>query len=269
MRILPLLLLCATPALAERIDPAALDHLPTADVVVLGEVHDNPEHHANQARAVAALQPRALVFEMLTQAEAARAPADRGDAGALAAAFGWEGSGWPDFALYHPIFLAAPEARIYGGEVERDQARLAVSQGASAVFGADAASYGLDQPLPEAEATARAEEQFSAHCGAMPMEMMGGMVEAQRLRDAALARAVLQAMQETGGPVAVITGTEHARKDRGVPAALALAAPGLHVLAIGQTEEDPGADAPFDLWLVTAPAPRPDPCAAFAPPSDG
>ena len=33
---------------------------------VIGEVHDNPHHHRNQARAVAALKPGAIVFEMLT-----------------------------------------------------------------------------------------------------------------------------------------------------------------------------------------------------------
>jgi hypothetical protein len=259
----------APPVLAERIGPSALDRLPAADVVILGEVHDNPQHHANQARAVAALQPRALVFEMLTADEAARTPADRSDAGALALALGWDGSGWPDFALYHPIFLAAPKARIFGGEVPRDQARLAVAQGAAAVFGADGAAYGLDRPLPAEEARAREDEQFTAHCGAMPRTMVPGMVEAQRLRDATLARAVLQAMNATGGPVAVITGTGHARRDRGIPAALATAAPGLSVLPIGQLEADPGPSAPFDLWLVTDPVPRDDPCEAFAAPPSG
>jgi hypothetical protein len=263
------LIACAPPALAEWIRPSALDRLPAADVVILGEVHDNPQHHANQARAVAALQPRALVFEMLSADEAARTPADRSDAGALALALGWDGSGWPDFALYHPIFLAAPKARIFGGEVPRDQARLAVAQGAAAVFGADGAAYGLDRPLPAEEARAREDEQFAAHCGAMPRTMMPGMVEAQRLRDATLARAVLQAMEATGGPVAVITGTGHARRDRGIPAALATAAPGLSVLSIGQLEADPGPSAPFDLWLVTDPVPRDDPCEAFAAPPSG
>ena len=39
-----------------------------ADIVLLGEIHDNPEHHANQAAIVRALQPAALVFEMFPQA---------------------------------------------------------------------------------------------------------------------------------------------------------------------------------------------------------
>jgi hypothetical protein len=42
-----------------------------------------------------------------------------------------------------------------------------------------------------------------------------------------------------------------------------LAAPGLRVLSIAQVEGDPGPGAPFDLWIVTPPAPRDDPCAGF------
>ncbi len=63
-------------------------------------------------------------------------------------------------------------------------------EGAAAVFGAAAARFGLDAPLPEDEQAAREAEQAEAHCGALPAEMLPGMVEAQRLRDAALARAV-------------------------------------------------------------------------------
>jgi uncharacterized iron-regulated protein len=93
--------------------------------------------------------------------------------------------------------------------------------------------------------------------------MLPGMVLAQRVRDAALARAALSALDETGGPVAVITGNGHARNDWGMPAKLALAAPGVPVLSVGQLEASPDGDAPYDLWLVTPEAERPDPCAAF------
>ena len=82
-------------------------------------------------------------------------------------------------------------------------------------------------------------------------------------RDAALARAVVQAFDVTGGPVVVITGSGHADRARGIPVALAEAAPDLRVLSVGQVEGEPGPDAPFDLWIATPPHPRPDPCAAF------
>lgn len=203
-----------TAAGAEDIDPAALERLPEVDVVILGEMHDNPHHHENQAKAVAALVPAALVFEMLTAEQAARVtPENRADAEALGAALQWENSGWPDFAMYHPIFAAAPEARVYGAALPRDEVRRAVSEGAAAVFGGEASDYGIDVALSSDEQATREVGQMEAHCNAMPAEMMGGMVEAQRLRDAALARAARQALADSGGPVVVITGNGHARTD--------------------------------------------------------
>jgi uncharacterized iron-regulated protein len=89
------------------------------------------------------------------------------------------------------------------------------------------------------------------------------MVDVQRLRDAALARAVVQAMADTGGPVAVITGNGHARRDQGLTLPLARVAPDLSVLTIAQFEEIAPASPSFDLWLVTPAIPRDDPCAAL------
>jgi uncharacterized iron-regulated protein len=254
-----------------EISADALGRLSTADVVILGEIHDNPEHHRNQALAVAALKPRALVFEMLTPQQAMQTPPDRSDAAGLARAFDWQNSGWPDFAMYHPIFAAAPEARIYGGDLPPGDAQRAVSDGAAPVFGTDAALYGLATRLAPEDQTAREAEQRDAHCNALPEDLLPGMVEAQRLRDAALARAVVQALDETGGPVAVITGSGHARVDVGVPAVLDLVVPQARVLSVGQIEAPAAAEQPYDLWIVTPPAARDDPCATFAadPPQGG
>ncbi len=69
--------------------------------------------------------------------------------------------------------------------------------------------------------------------------------QAQRLRDAALARAVVEAMAATGGPVAVITGNGHARRDQGMPAVLGRPHPTLRVLSIGQIEGAAGRVQPL------------------------
>ena len=258
---LPLVLTVAAGcAHAAEIAAEALDVVPRADVVVLGEVHDNPEHHINQARSVFSLTPRAVVWEQLSAEAAGRVPADLGDMAAVSRALGWEASGWPDFAMYYPIFVAAREARHYGAEVPRDLARRSVTEGALAVM---PDGPGLGRELSQAEQAAREAEQMAAHCDAMPTDLLPGMVQAQRLRDAYLAQAVLQALEEVGPPVAVITGSGHARKDWGVPAVLADAAPGVTVLSVGQLESTAPENAPFDLWLVTEPVEREDPCAAF------
>lgn len=251
-------------AAAREIGPDALDRLPEVDVVILGEVHDNPVHHAHQARAVRAILPAALVFEMLGEAQVAALPSDMTDAEDFAAATEWEARGWPDFTMYHPIFTAAPGARIYAGDVPQAVIRMAVRDGAVAAFGADAARFGLTEPLPQEMQAEQEEKMQAAHCFAMPKEALPGMVEAQRLRDATLAAAALRALRETGGPVVVITGVEHARTDIGVPAVLRRAAPGVTVLSVGQLETVPQGRPPHHLWLITDGVPgRGDPCAAF------
>ncbi|MDN5786931.1 MAG: ChaN family lipoprotein [Pseudorhodobacter sp.] len=242
-----------------------MDNLPAAQIVVIGEVHDNPIHHQTQARLVAELAPKAIVFEMLSPAQVKAADGvDRRDAAAMAKALSWQDSGWPDFALYAPIFAASGTARIYGAALPRAEVRGSMTEGAAAIFGADAARFGLTDALPAAEQSAREADQMAAHCDALPVEMLHGMVNAQRLRDASFARTALQALDDTGGVVVVITGSGHADRARGIPAALAMAAPKVSVLSIGQLESNPGADAPFDRWLVTAPMKRDDSCAAFA-----
>ena len=261
------LALCAAlacPAGAREIGAEALDSLPQVDVVVLGEVHDNPAHHAHQARAVRAVKPAALVFEMLQPVHVAALPDDLSDSAAIEAATEWEARGWPDFDMYFPIFAAAEGARIYAGDVPRSVIRKALRDGAPAAFGADAARFGLTDPLPPEVQAAQERALLAAHCFAMPKEALPGMVEAQRLRDAVLAQAALAALDETGGPVVVITGAEHARTDIGVPALLRAAAPAVTVLSVGQMESAPETRPPHDLWIVTdGVADRGNPCAAF------
>lgn len=251
------------PLWAAQIDASALADL-RADIVVLGEVHDNPLHHVHQAAAVAALAPRAVVFEMLTPGQAARVtPALLADPEALGNALEWETSGWPDFSIYAPIFAAAGQARIVGAALPREEVRRSVSDGAAAVFGARAGVYGLDQALPPKDQAAQLEEQRAAHCNALPEDLLPGMVEAQRLRDAAFADTAIKALRETGGPVAVITGSGHARTDRGVPAMIRRAASEVSVLSVGQLEYPVEGDPPYDHWIVTDPVDRPDPCATL------
>ncbi|WP_353473129.1 ChaN family lipoprotein [Salipiger sp. H15] len=236
-----------------------------ANVVFLGEIHDNPAHHARQAELVAQIKPVALVFEMLTAEQAAQVtPALMTDAAALEAALGWDGSGWPDFSMYYPIFAAAPEAKVFGAELPRKEARALGEGDLARVFGPSAGFYGLDEPLDPDQEAARQELQMAAHCNALPLEMLPTMVNIQRLRDARLAETALEAYAELGGPVVVITGNGHARKDWGAPALLTRAAGEVSVAALGQGETGQGApDGAFDLVEESAPAERADPCADF------
>ena len=236
---------------------------PRADVYFLGEVHDNPAHHQVQADWVQRIGPKAVVFEMIPPDLAnGITPELRASPDVLADYLDWNNSGWPDFAMYWPIFTAAPDARIYGAALPRDQARAAFGRPLIDIFGADVAIYGLDQPLPADEQKSREALQFNAHCGKLPETLLPQMVKVQRLRDAFLARAAVTALDETGGPVVVITGNGHARQDWGAPVALHQARPGLAIFTLGQSE-DGRIEGQFDQVIDAPAAPRPDPCAAF------
>jgi len=240
-----------------------------AEIIVLGEIHDNPETHRTQAKIVAALQPTALVFEMIPQEfedEVNRLRAEGASREEIAEALDWANSGWPDFDMYAPIMEAAPEARIFGAGQPVAEVRRAMLEGAAGVFGPDAEKYGLDLPLDSEEKAAREELMRAAHCGGVPAEMLSGLVEAQRFRDAGLADAALWARTMAGGgPVVVIAGTGHADKHRGMPSLVAIAEPDVRVFALAQVESEPAdaESAAFDAVVVAAPPDREDPCAVF------
>ena len=137
-----------------------------------------------------------------------------------------------------------------------------MTDGVVAVFGSAARDFGLDRGLPEEAQTLAEAEQMAAHCGALPSEMLPSFVEVQRLREATLARMALVALRETGGPVVVITGNGHARRDGGAPAYVTLAAPETRIFSLGQSE-DGVITGVFDLVQDADPAERPDPCGAF------
>lgn len=243
---------------------SALDDLPDADIYVLGELHDQAHHHENQARAVAAIGPAALVFEMLSPEQAAAGNASPWrDAETLDAALGWSETNWPSFSMYFPIFEAAPRAAIYGAALPRDVVRAAVSDGAEQHFDGDAALFGLEVALHAVEQSQRETLQARAHCDALPADLLPGMVEAQRLRDASFAKAAVEALRDTGGPVVVITGNGHARRDWGIPSYIEHVAPAASVFSLGQIVA--GESYPqYDMWIVSElSATHEDPCEAF------
>lgn len=242
--------------------------LAQADIAVLGEIHDNAAQHLGQAWLVGRLQPAGIAFEMIPQAEEpaiAAHLAGGGTPGEIGPAIGWDESGWPDWALYRPIFDAW-QARLYtGGGLPRETLMQAGSAGATALSPDPRFAPVLSQALDPQTQAALEDEMVAAHCNKLPREAAAGMVEVQRLRDASFAAATLRA-HEAGGPTVLITGNGHARTDRGVPAYLRAVAPDLTVASLGLIETDPEGqgiadyDLPYDYVWFTAPAERPDPC---------
>lgn len=195
--------------------------------ILIGERHDNPVHHRLQAALIAALGAPgdAVVFEMLgeAQADALPAPGDAVDLEKLGEALAWETRGWPDFAHYRPIFEAAGERglRLLPGAPARAEVMAVARGGLDALAAGERADLPLDRPLPEADRTRLLDRIEAAHCGHAPRDRLGPMLDAQRLKDARMARAMVRAA-ETGARVFLIAGGEHVRGDWGVPRYLRL-----------------------------------------------
>jgi uncharacterized iron-regulated protein len=249
------------------------ERLAAADIVILGEVHDNPGHHLAQAWVVGRLRPPGLAFEMIPRASEGGIAAlleQGGMPAEIGPAIGWERAGWPDWDLYRPVFEAW-RARVYtGGALPRRALDEAAAAGAASVVTDRRFAPALARPLDPAMQAAVEDEMVAAHCDRLPRNAAPGMVEVQRLRDASFASAALRARATGGGQVMLITGNGHARTDRGVPVYLREVAPELAVVAVGMIETDPQAPSlddyrplPYDYVWFTAPAERPDPCDAF------
>lgn len=260
---------------------AAIARARAARIVVLGETHDNAEHHRLQAKILEAIldtgRRPVLAMEQFDRArqpalDAARARGER-DPERLADAGGFDRAGWrwPD---YRPLVRLAAENGLVlrAANFSREEARALIRSGKPA------------PDLPAASAAQRAmleRDIIEGHCGHRPpAPVLTGMVEAQRARDAQMARS----LQDAGASGAVlIAGAGHARSDRGAALYLPPEERGrllsLAFLEVEAGKTDPqdyldaaaasGRGPEFDLVWFTRRAVREDPCLSLRMPAGG
>ena len=264
-------------------EATVLARLAASRYVLLGEKHDNADHHRLQARAVqsmvAAGRRPAVVFEMFTSAQAAalaRHLAERPrDAAGIADAVNWKASGWPDWAWYQPIAAAALDAGapVVASNFDADQLRALRRDGYAALDRAFVARYQLDAPLPAETDRVLTKVRRYSHDGHAPYRIVPGMIAVQRARDARFADTMVGA---GGNGAVLIAGAGHVRNDRGVPAFLRrVAPPDATIVTIGFLEVETrharprdyagrfdGA-LPFDYVWFTPATSDVDPCEEF------
>jgi uncharacterized iron-regulated protein len=226
--------------------------------VLLGEKHDNPDHHRLQAwlveRLAAAGRRPAVVLEMLdaSQREAlARHLRERPrDAAGLGAAVDFE-VGWGPWELYRPIAEAALAAGLplVAGNLSPAELRRASAPPGPERDPALRSRLGLDRPYPEAARAQLARQIDAGHCGLAPATAIATMIDAQRARDAALADALVQA--GTDGAV-LIAGSGHTRADLGVPWALRAQDPRATLASVAFDEVPRGATTLSDALAAVA-----------------
>ncbi len=222
--------------------------LPDAQVIVFGEQHDQPDHQRQTEQALRRLaadgQLAALVIEMAEQGRSTAGLPRDADAASVRGALAWSGWEWP---VYEGVVMAAVRAGVpvLGGNLPRSKMREVMG---------DAARDGLvDAAVRERLAVAVRD----GHCGMLPATQEPGMVRIQISRDQAMADTVAAALKP-GQRVLLLTGAQHASRDRGVPLHLALhhGAPSVHVVIFG----DPSIGLAADELRSAKFTPRPDPC---------
>lgn len=202
-----------------------LSKLATGRFVLLGEKHDNPDHHRLQARILGLLidagRRPAVGFEMFTvddaPAIARYVAAHPEDATGLGEAVDWPRRGWPDWALYQPIAdIALREGLpIIATNLSPSLARDIAGQGMEALAPDQVRRLGLDRPLAPDLRAKMAEEVRQAHCGYASDAKVEAMVDVQCARDAQMAERLATAGQPDGA--VLIAGAGHVRHDYGVP----------------------------------------------------
>jgi uncharacterized iron-regulated protein len=256
-----------------------------ADFVLLGEKHDNPDHHRLQANVIASVvragKRPSVALEMLDSDQDAIVSRYRAAPGATARGFGaaldWDKSGWPEWSSYLPIAQVAFDngLPIEGANLPLALVRAVAHGGLDGMTPEMVPRLGLDRPLaPPLEASLEQELRIS-HCGQLPETMLATMALAQRARDGQMAVRMLAALKE-GSPVVLIAGAGHVRTDRGVATRLWELRPGARVLSMAFAEVEavlttPNAYAqgfqadrlPFDFVWFTPRATDRDPCASF------
>ncbi len=261
-------------AYVERAELLRRVHL--ADYVLLGEKHDNADHHRLQALVIQSLAreggPPTIAFEMLSEDDRPKLDAWRKlrpeDVDALGEMLDWKSSGWPPWEMYRPVFAAAVARQLPIEPANLSRADL-VQLRASGISGMPPERkqrLALDPPLSGGARESLAQEIRDGHCGMADDGMVSVMIDAQRVRDATLAEALLR----SSVPAVLIAGAGHARKDRAVPLYLARRAPERRVLSIAFMEvghQTPEAIAEleqaFDFVWFTPRVDDLDPCDRF------
>jgi uncharacterized iron-regulated protein len=206
-----------------------IERLAKPSRLIVGEQHDNRDHHQLQLWLLQSLgeqRPQgSLLLEMLTPDQQSRVddvrhitpPPEN-----LPAALAWQ-QGW-DWDLYGPIvrFALTQPYPLLAANLDNLEVR---------------AVYAKPPTLSGARSNAASVKEVllaqisDSHCGLLPASQMPAMLAVQQQRDRRMAERLLAAPT----PSLLFVGAYHARKDVGVP---------IHVLDLGQ------AQAPVVLMLA-------------------
>ncbi len=200
---------------AQALTPAELvARLAREQRVIVGEQHDNADHHALQLwllRSMAQVRPQgSLLLEMLNPDqqprvdEVQRAVAGQRLPDNLPDALAWQ-AGW-DWSLYGPLvsFALRQPYPLLAANLDRQELR-AVYAKAPALVGERSKARSVTEAL--------AAQIRDSHCGQLPESQVPAMLAVQQQRDRRMAERLLAAP----APALLLAGAFHGRRDLGVP----------------------------------------------------
>ena len=249
---------------SEVSDAALVEILKSADIVLLGELHDNKFHHELRGNLISrfADSKRSVVSEHLPAPLQVTFASDT-KADLEAAGFDPEGWGWP---VHQTLYdrLREKGLAVFGGNLPREEARQIFLQGANGLPERMAKTYAQSR-LDEKSERALDRDLVDGHCGKLPDKYLLRMRFAQRITDLSLSHVLLDHR-----PAVLVAGNGHVRKDYGVPQVLLSVAPELRVVSIGFLERDNNSPellksvlGRYDYVWLTERAERSDPCENF------
>ena len=198
-------------------DAELWDTILESSYVLLGEKHDNPDHHTLQLRILQALisvdNVDKLTMEMLDSTASENldvfldTPFESEEA--LKNFLNWDDQGW-SWAYYGALIQAAHRAGV--PVTAGNLAAETVMQIYSSPTAPDI------EAVLDAEVMSRLLADIDeSHCGLLPESQFPPMVRVQQTRDNTMARSLLLDEEKNHGLAVLITGNYHARKDLGVP----------------------------------------------------
>lgn len=217
--------------------------------VLLGEIHDNADHHQIQSRILDAMVLRgrrpAVVMEQfdVDQQEKINSIAHRKEDSLAEKLSGlrqqMRGS-W-EWNHYEPMLSRALRDRlpIVASNLSREMLRTVAREGYGVLGVGEESRLSLAAVWTDERQTQLMREVALGHCGKVPDHVLEYVTRSQRARDAVMADKMI--MAKRNGVVGII-GRNHARYDIGVPLYLAARTPEEPVLSIGLVEVDSPTD---------------------------
>ncbi len=240
------------------------------DYILLGETHNNIDHHALQARVIDFLAANGrrptIVMEMLAQESWVKQPSTWDDLAILQNQARLLNKGWP-WELYIPVLesIVSHQLELVAGNIKSEDLHQ---------WSNNIGSYTPEEVITEYWITPANFKQLKqdivdSHCGHANEAFVNFMSRAQLQRD----RIMTTSLIESKIPVVLIAGAGHVRNDYAIPMHLQNTHQQLSFISIAFISVDPELSKPidylddspnkFDILYFTPSHTNQDPCVKF------